>query len=685
MELKEILVENFRSVKNSGSISVSKSTALIGRNESGKSNLLQAISTLSSHGEGTGLDKSRFYPREMNPDDCSDSTSVVTSQWKLNQKEIKALANVWPSAKRVTFVELKNDYAGTLQVNFPEQLAPDQVFPVAEIDFLVAEIIHDIRMQYRRQDPRRRIRQSIGPNARPRVNSLGQTLDTFKRSMDFTKVSANQAINAIASISELRSSLTHDNVSGRKKLFECIKILENKIGKFIDEDSKYERVCELVINNMPIFVFLDAYPEINGRMNLSEYLNRISHDASDPVDENFGKMCKVANLDLKRLQKQTLSAARARLLEEASTNLTKEIQRLWTDKKLTIQLTLDNDDIVTLIAESTGTRATPNFYTELDERSRGFQWFFSFYMTFAADTMEGKAANAILLLDEPGLHLHASSQQDFLNVIEKRLSNQVIYTTHSPFMVPTRNLESIKTVTYDKTNGTTVSNDPTAKGDSKTLLPLQAALGYDITQGLFIGENNLVVEGVTDYWILSSVSKHLFNKKMNYLHENITIMPVGGVFKICYMVALLSAYKLNVLVLLDSEIHAQRERDKLVKAMLIKQNRIVFVSEAFENSDTRDADIEDLLGDDSYKKLVLESHSKELKGKNLKYVSQSPRIAKRFEEDFKEIKVKFRKTRPLQLLFKKLSEDANEIMTPEAEERFSRLFQRINSLVKKKN
>jgi predicted ATP-dependent endonuclease of OLD family len=72
----------------------------------------------------------------------------------------------------------------------------------------------------------------------------------------------------------------------------------------------------------------------------------------------------------------------------------------------------------------------------LDERSRGFRWFFSFYVTFAADTIDGPAANAILLLDEPGLYLHIQSQKDLLTQWEKDFSNQIIYTTHSPLWFP---------------------------------------------------------------------------------------------------------------------------------------------------------------------------------------------------------------------------------------------------------
>ncbi|WP_257974753.1 ATP-binding protein, partial [Vibrio parahaemolyticus] len=97
----------------------------------------------------------------------------------------------------------------------------------------------------------------------------------------------------------------------------------------------------------------------------------------------------------------------------------------------------------------------------MNERSRGFKWFFSFYITFYADTHEGEADNAIILLDEPGLYLHAKSQSDLLTHLDQDFSNQIIYTTHSPFLVPTKRLSSVKTVNICQEKGTTVTNDPT--------------------------------------------------------------------------------------------------------------------------------------------------------------------------------------------------------------------------------
>jgi AAA domain, putative AbiEii toxin, Type IV TA system len=319
--------------------------------------------------------------------------------------------------------------------------------------------------------------------------------------------------------------------------------------------------------------------------------------------------------------------------------------------------------------------ATYDVEVNLDERSRGFQWFFAFYVTFSADTNGGEAEDAILLLDEPGLYLHAKSQSDLLRHFENDFGNQIVYTTHSPFMVPTHALDSVRTVKIAEDTGTTVTNDPT--GDARTLFPLQAALGYSLSQSLFVGPNNLVVEGVTDYWILSAVDSYLRDSGGAALNSEITMTPAGGAQKVSYMVALLTSEELNVLVLLDQEKEALSTRESLVKSKLIAEQNVVFVSEAFDPAPV-EADVEDLLDPGVYEALVRESYEKELRGKTLALNTNVPRIAKRMELAFEAIEIEFYKTRPARLLLKKMATDPAAVLSKASTERFERLFRTIN-------
>ena len=127
-----------------------------------------------------------------------------------------------------------------------------------------------------------------------------------------------------------------------------------------------------------------------------------------------------------------------------------------------------------------------------DDRSAGFVWFFSFLVWFS-QVRKNYGDNVVLLLDEPGLGLHAKAQADLLRYINDKLvpAGQVIYTTHSPFMVDPNRLDAVLRTVEDvggegEVEGTKVG-DQVFSTDADTLFPLQAALGYDITQTLSSG------------------------------------------------------------------------------------------------------------------------------------------------------------------------------------------------------
>jgi hypothetical protein len=431
---------------------------------------------------------------------------------------------------------------------------------------------------------------------------------------------------------------------------------------------------------IPKFIYIDEYPELDGHQDIAAYIQRKSQGQLEDADRNFEKLCKVAGLNPDELQKlhgQNDHETRNQLANRASAVVTGEIKRLWKDRALKIRFNLDGPHIDTIISDPT---STYDVEVNLNDRSRGFQWFFAFYITFSADTDGGHAENAVLLLDEPGLYLHAKSQSDLLHHLEVDFSNQILYSTHSPFMVPTHALDSVRTVNISEEVGTTVTNDPT--GDARTLFPLQAALGYDLAQSLFVGPNNLVVEGVTDFWIMSAVSAYMSEKGRTALSTALTMTPAGGAQKVSYMVALLTSEALNVLVLLDTERDSRVTKDELLKAKLIRDQNVVFVSEAF-SSQPNEADIEDLLDPVVYEALVREAYSKELKGKALKLNVNIPRIAKRIEEGLANLEIPLHKTRPTRLFLKKMASEPEKVLPEQSLEQFEALFALINERLKK--
>jgi predicted ATP-dependent endonuclease of OLD family len=131
----------------------------------------------------------------------------------------------------------------------------------------------------------------------------------------------------------------------------------------------------------------------------------------------------------------------------------------------------------------------------------------SFFVVFFAETAD-KHKNAILLLDEPGMSLHGLKQRDFRETISRLAEkNQTLYTTHSPFLVGSNELDRVRVVEMvDREVGTKVHSKIFAD-DPASLLPLQEALGYDMAQSLFGQQRNLVLEGLTDYWYVEAVAQ----------------------------------------------------------------------------------------------------------------------------------------------------------------------------------
>ncbi len=671
MRLVSFRITNFRSINDSGEVNVSQITALLGRNESGKSNLLRALYSLKP---AIGIQKLvpvKDFPRHCHLNECNDNTPVVRSRWSLDEDERNELTEILPRANEVTHIEIARNYDTKYYVDFHE--LTELSFSESDIKNKIKKIVASVQAAAEKVEGETR-------------EQLDLSAETFEQELTMTADKIKWAQNAVVGLRNLRRGLAAADVELSERQDVIVSDLEDLAASIANDKEAQKKASEWAVNKMPIFVFLDEYPQLRGHQDIAQYLQHRQNQHSvdeytKESDRNFEKMCKVAGIDPQELQQllsQNEPEKRNHLVNRASSVITKEIKRLWTDRPLKVRFNIDSNYLDTFISDP---NSEYDVEVNLNERSRGLQWFFSFFITFSADTKGGPSEKAILLLDEPGLYLHAKSQSDLLGHLEKDFRNQIIYTTHSPFMVPTHALDSIRTVNIAQDRGTTVTNDPT--GDSKTLFPLQAALGYNLAQSLFVGPNNLVVEGVTDFWILSTISTYLSETGKTALHSDLTITPAGGAQKVSYMVALLSSEQLNVLVLLDEEKDSKNTKDDLVRSKLIKDHNVVFVSEAFGNPAPKEADIEDLLDPVVYEKLVRESYTKELKGKQLSLNPKIPRIAKRIETGLTNLDIEFHKTRPTRLLLQKMANDPASIVTEECTQRFETLFRTINARLQK--
>ena len=670
MRLESFRVTNYRSINDSGNVAVSQITALLGRNESGKSNLLRALHSLNPVEGFAALNPIKDFPRHRRLEECTDNTQVITTTWVLDENDRGNLLEVLPRATEVTKITIGRSYQGkTRSIGFPELKAI--VFDGSHVKSLVKKVASAVRALAQ-------VRASAQKMAD--ATALNAAADALEKTASCATIQTLWITQFPAASKALRTALASVDAELTEKQDESLTELEELTDTLTGDKEAQQEARNWAIGAMPKFIYVDEYPDLDGHQDIAAYLQRKSQNQRQDPDYHFEKLCKVAGLNPTKLQEllsKNEQETRNQLANRASAVVTAEIKRLWKDRPLKIRFNLDANHLDTLISDPT---ATYDVEVNLNDRSRGFQWFFAFYITFSADTDGGSAENAVLLLDEPGLYLHAKSQADLLRHFEDDYSNQILYSTHSPFMVPTHALDSVRTVNIAESAGTTVTNDPT--GDARTLFPIQAALGYNLAQSLFVGPNNLVVEGVTDFWIMSAVNAYLLDNGRTALNPELTMTPAGGAQKVSYMVALLTSEALNVLVLLDTEKDSKATKDELLRAKLIRDQNVVFVSEAFVSPPV-EADIEDLLDPTVYESLVRESYSTELKGKKLNLNTSIPRIAKRIELALSDLGIPFHKTRPTRLLLKKMATEPEKVLTTDSAERFESLFALINARLQK--
>ena len=666
MEFLSFRVKNFRSVNDSGEVRVGKLTALVGRNESGKSNLLLALLSLNPPGGPHDLSPIKDFPRHRRLSECHEDTPVVSTRWRLDATERAELAGLFPRAADVSEVAVGRLYkAPTRWVGFVD-LPPLRFSP------------RDVAASVRRIKPA--VLAAAGRlEGAPRV-ALEEAAAGFDTALTAARAAEAWAPPAAAACAALRLALANAALALPEREDELLAALEAQAEEIRGDEAAHQHARSWVVGRLPAFVYVEEYPDLAGHQDVVEYLGRKNQRRVTAADRHFERLCELAGLspeELFRLQLQDDHETRSQLANRAGAVVTAEIRRLWHDRALKVRFNLDAQHLDTLVSDP---NAAYDVEVNLDERSRGFKWFFSFYVAFAAGTRDGPAGRAVLLLDEPGLHLHATSQADLLRHLAADLPNPVLYTTHSPFMVPD-DLTAVRTVSIAEAAGTTVSNEPV--GDARTLFPLRAALGYRLTEHLFGESAGLVVGELSDYWILSAASEYLESVGRTGLPPGVTITPAGGAREVAYMAALLASQGLHTLVLRGVEgpgvtgAGVNGAGGAGVVESPDKAARAITVGGVLAPGTATAAGVEDLLDAEVYASLVRESYKAELRGRKLSPHPAGLPIARRYAQAFAGAGLDFHPTRPARLLLRRMAAEPEAVMTPTACERFEALFRAV--------
>jgi predicted ATP-dependent endonuclease of OLD family len=557
LKLKEVKVSKYKSYLETQLVSIEdKITTLVGKNESGKTAFLEAIAKFNYFEKDAKFqfDVTADYPR---------------NELKKYQRDNEPLEVI-----KCTF-----EISEELLQEISEELGAD-VFKTKTFSY---GIKYDGSASW----------YDLSVNEELFLNSYIENSTLTAESIEELK--------GIKSFKALETLSTTTQTEEVKKLYQELK------KDYSDKAFKWPNIIQGYIAqnylkpNFPKFWYFDEYFSLPSRVNINHLQsNQIDAELTAEALKTSKALFELAGIDITKLINASTFETFIAELEATSNEITDQIFEYWsTNENLEIKFEIEtiknsqNPNILEKVLDIRVRNTRHRVSLPLKNRSKGFNWFFSFIVWFSKIQSDGNK-NFILLLDEPGLNLHASAQADLLRYIEDLAKEyQVIYTTHSPFMIDSNHLERVRTV-YDSDAGSIISNAIQEK-DPDTLFPLQAALGYDIAQNLFISKNNLLVEGPADLLYLSILSSILESEKREGLKESITIVPIGGMDKVSSFISLLRGSKLNIVCLLDSfsDQKGKQRIDDLIKIKIIRDRNVRYFDEFVKTTNGK-ADIEDL-------------------------------------------------------------------------------------------
>ena len=597
MKLINFQIKNYKVIHDTTPVKVdNRVTALVGKNESGKTAVLKAM-WKSRNVAKVAFDKLYDYPRDRYSRDRKGTQEVTVLEFDLLPEEAADLVSHLPGTPefppgRITY---KTFYEG-------EEAVRNKV-----------KFDKDLQAG------------SSGAVARAAIEGITEAIATRdEEGIDEVQAASATALEHVAEGTPLWEDATIATLEtfngavttwlnadpGRNVIAEQER---QRLARVIDQAKQgdpYRKACEWVEQNLPIFIYFDDYGQLETRIHLPMYLQR--KDSPDPKIRTQTALFEWSGiepqeiLDLGRSrengetddQVHRRHEKRRALLDSASFTLTGNWIEWWDEKRHKLHFDVDGEDLVLKVSDQHN-----EFPLPFEERSHGLQWFFSFYLVFLVES-EKAHKGAILLLDEPGLHIHPTLQAKLMALFERIAErNQLVYSTHLPFLVDGNHLERVRTVHLAgaEPQKTCVSNDVRPTGDRDTLFPIQAALGYSIAQTLFLGKRSVIVEGITDYWLIKALNDCLVALgDVASLHRETILIPAGGTSRLMPLASIMLASTgvggRSLLVLLDSDKEGTQAADRMNK-VFSNESSVLMLGDPLKLTE---ATIEDLVPREVY-------------------------------------------------------------------------------------
>lgn len=565
MKILKVRIRKYKSIQDSEDLYLdNKITILAGKNESGKTAILEAIADFNI-GKSIRASAIPLYNQELLPE------IEMTFRFDKGELNTKLSENGCSIIEREIEVTLKKVYPNTYLLrddpfsNIKSDLKKDQEIILKNIDDHLNNI-QNIHSKYPLDN--------IGiPAYQVNYADFFSQIQEYENKIDLALPNITEEVDR----QELKNQI------------QLLKGFENKIY----DDSEFNNIfLELIKGFIPNFIYFDNFS------NTLTYEIPIAKATQNAAIQNYAR---IADIDLGVLSNPNLGTQwRKNYLASKSATLSGDFLGYWNQDKVELKVTINGDNLVFGFTED---GKTEEF--SMDQRSKGFQWFLSFYIQLKA---HAQSKNNFLLLDEPGIYLHAKAQKDILGFLEsKSTSMPVIFTTHSPYLLESDKLDRIRLVIKDQ-QGTKTEDKLHKISDCETLTPILTSLGVELTSGIINVDrlNNVIVEGPSDFYYLNAFKKILAKKEINFIYGGGTKMPIIG--------TILSGWGCKMAYLYDSDQGGRLGGKNLTKNWLTDKSNILSISKLVNFR------IEDLFDKADFKKFVLKDESIEYNCTNSEYM-----------------------------------------------------------------
>lgn len=558
MRLVRFRIQNYKRIESSGWVDAGDVTALVGGNETGKTSVLRALWKLKPGRENVVLDAQHEFPRHRYTTDYlrGGLWPVVTAIFDIDAELHEKLAAIDPAFEKCKEVECTSYYDHDPIIEFVPGV---ELVGVSAGD--VQKVVERVRKQVQKAKPPEADSEEAQEAVDRYVQAVNSLADTTLGQLD-TGEDGDPPSDVLRAFYDQLGAISR--VEWQKALWADTTDEIEEILSRSGVDERFQRAINLAWEAIPVFIYFDDYYLLESEVYIPEALQRIAAGSRDPkvrsqwaLFERAGfPIREVAGLSFRPDPNQPVTddslqdlfeeiRERAIMASAAGRSITDEFARWWHQHRHQIDFRVDGETFQIWVADD-----KYPVLIEFEGRSRGFRWFFTFYLVFTVETgYEHK--NAVLLLDEPGLHLYPPAQEELLQLFDDLAKyNQTIYTTHSAFMVDTQHLERVRLV-EEMEDGLVRLTDDVAGSHSEAILPIQARLGIQLAQSMFLAQRVLIVSSEADYRLLRYLSDDLKAAGRVGLPDGIALSFAGGDSSVEPLIAMLASQGVTVIALLD--------------------------------------------------------------------------------------------------------------------------------------